>query len=92
MGKTPFGAIIRMTNQSNVFDTYADEYDAWFDAHPWVYQSEMQAIKMVLPQGGRGVEIGTGTGRFSVPFGISIGVEPSARNGWDRKKQRDYGI
>jgi ubiquinone/menaquinone biosynthesis C-methylase UbiE len=66
-----------MMNQHNVFDTYADEYDTWFDAHPWVYQSEMQAIKMVLPQGERGVEIGTGTGRFSVPFGISIGVEPS---------------
>ena len=66
-----------MMNQSDVFDTYADEYDAWFDAYPWVYQSEMQAIKMVLPQSGRGVEIGTGTGRFSVPFGISIGVEPS---------------
>jgi ubiquinone/menaquinone biosynthesis C-methylase UbiE len=66
-----------MTNRSNVFDTYANEYDAWFDAHPWVYQSEVQAIKMVLPQSGRGVEIGTGTGRFSVPFGISIGVEPS---------------
>jgi SAM-dependent methyltransferase len=66
-----------MMNRNNVFDTYADEYDKWFDAHPWVFQSEMRAIKMVLPQSGRGVEIGTGTGRFSVPFGISIGVEPS---------------
>jgi len=66
-----------MMNQHNVFEKHAEEYDTWFDAHPWVYQSEMQAIKMVLPQGGRGVEIGTGTGRFSVPFGISIGVEPS---------------
>jgi ubiquinone/menaquinone biosynthesis C-methylase UbiE len=64
-------------DRNNVFDTYAAEYDKWFDAHPWVYQSEMQAIKMVLPQSGRGVEIGTGTGRFSAPFGISIGVEPS---------------
>jgi ubiquinone/menaquinone biosynthesis C-methylase UbiE len=66
-----------MMTRNNVFDTYANEYDKWFDAHPWVYQSEMQAIKMVLPQSGRGVEIGTGTGRFSVPFGVSIGVEPS---------------
>jgi SAM-dependent methyltransferase len=66
-----------MTNQNNVFDEYADEYDAWFDAHPWVYQSEMRAVEMVFPQSGRGIEIGTGTGRFSAPFGISIGIEPS---------------
>jgi SAM-dependent methyltransferase len=61
----------------NVFDKYAAEYDAWFDVNPWVYQSEVQAVKMLLPQEGKGVEIGTGTGRFSVPFGITIGVEPS---------------
>ena len=64
-------------NQNNVFEKYAGEYDEWFDVHPWVYQSEVQAVKMVLPQGGKGVEIGAGTGRFSVPFGITVGVEPS---------------
>ena len=43
----------------------------------WVYQSEVTAVKMLLPQSGKGVEIGAGTGRFSVPFGITVGVEPS---------------
>ena len=43
-----------MMNQHNAYDTYAEEYDKWFDVHPWVYQSEMHAIKMVVPQGGRG--------------------------------------
>jgi len=66
-----------MMNQNNVFEKYAEEYDKWFDVHPWVYQSEVQAVKMLLPQSGKGVEIGTGTGRFSIPFGITIGVEPS---------------
>jgi ubiquinone/menaquinone biosynthesis C-methylase UbiE len=66
-----------MMNQNNVFEKYAEEYDEWFDVHPWVYRSEVQAVKMALPQGGDGVEIGTGTGRFSIPFGIRIGVEPS---------------
>lgn len=42
-----------------------------------MYQSEVQAVKMVLPRNGKGVEIGVGTGRFSVPFGIKIGIEPS---------------
>jgi ubiquinone/menaquinone biosynthesis C-methylase UbiE len=71
------GVIIKMMNRNNVFEKYAEEYDEWFDVHPWVYQSEVQAVKMVLPQGGKGVEIGAGTGRFSVPFGITVGVEPS---------------
>ena len=66
-----------MMNQNNMFDKYADEYDKWFNVHMGVYQSEIEAVKMVLPQGGEGVEIGTGTGRFSVPFGIRVGVEPS---------------
>lgn len=66
-----------MMNKSNVFDQYAKEYDGWFDFHPWLYQSEVQAVRMLLPQNGKGLEIGVGTGRFSVPFGITTGVEPS---------------
>ena len=66
-----------MMNRNNVFEKYAEEYDEWFDVHTWVYRSEVQAVKMVLPQGGKGVEIGVGTGRFSIPFGITVGVEPS---------------
>jgi SAM-dependent methyltransferase len=66
-----------MMKKYNVFEKYAEEYDAWFEANPWVYQSEIQAVSKALPQKGIGVEIGVGTGRFSVPFGITIGVEPS---------------
>jgi ubiquinone/menaquinone biosynthesis C-methylase UbiE len=61
----------------NIFDEYAGEYDEWFDTNLWVYQSEVQAVKRFVPQNGKGIEIGVGTGRFSVPFGITVGVEPS---------------
>lgn len=67
-----------MKSRTNVFDHYAEEYDAWFDANAWAYQSELEAVKMLLPQTGKGIEIGVGTGRFAVPFSITIGVEPSA--------------
>ena len=77
MEKTQYGVIIKMMNQINTFDKYAEEYDTWFDTNLWVYQSEVLAVKMLLPQNGKGVEIGVGTGRFSVPFGITVGVEPS---------------
>lgn len=60
-----------------MFEKYAEEYDEWFDIHPWVYQSEVRAVKMLLPHSGKGVEIGVGTERFSVSFGITVGVEPS---------------
>jgi ubiquinone/menaquinone biosynthesis C-methylase UbiE len=60
-----------------VFDRFAAEYDSWYDLHPFVYQSELEAIRRFIPSKGHGVEIGVGTGRFSVPFSVSIGVEPS---------------
>jgi ubiquinone/menaquinone biosynthesis C-methylase UbiE len=64
-------------NKIDIFDKYAEEYDKWFDHYLSAYQSELHAVEMLLPHGGRGIEIGVGTGRFSVPFGITIGVEPS---------------
>jgi SAM-dependent methyltransferase len=66
-----------MTSKIDVFDNYSEEYDEWFDVHPWVYKSELEALRKLLPQNGQGVEIGAGTGRFSIPFGITVGVEPS---------------
>lgn len=61
----------------NVFEQFAMQYDEWFDIYSWVYKSELEAVRKLLPQNGLGVEIGVGTGRFSIPFGISVGVEPS---------------
>jgi SAM-dependent methyltransferase len=65
-------------SEVTVFDQFAQEYDQWFDANPHAYQSELEAVRRFIPSEGGGVEIGVGTGRFSVPFGITIGVEPSA--------------
>ncbi len=62
----------------NVFETEADRYERWFEKHPGTYQSEVAAVRAALPESGRGLEIGTGTGRFSLPFGIVDGVEPAA--------------
>ena len=61
----------------NVFEEEAVEYDEWFETHKWVYQSEVAAIRRFIPKTGEGVEIGVGTGRFSIPLGIKVGVEPA---------------
>jgi len=65
--------------KSTPFDSHADEYDAWFEQHPELYQAELQAVREILPRQGRGVEIGVGTGRFAVPLRIPLGVEPAPR-------------
>ena len=61
----------------DIFEKSAPEYDAWFDQNKLVYQSELLAIKALLPPAGRGLEIGVGTGRFAAPLRIGMGVEPA---------------
>ncbi|MBN2466742.1 MAG: class I SAM-dependent methyltransferase [Deltaproteobacteria bacterium] len=59
------------------FQKYTDRYEQWFDDNPLVYQSELKAVKSLLPEERRGVEVGVGTGRFAAPLGVTLGVEPS---------------
>ena len=69
-----------MTDSSiDVFDRFAPEYDQWFDAHQFAYQSELAAIRRLIPSQGSGIEIGAGTGRFCVPLKLALAVEPSLR-------------
>ena len=69
------------------FETHTERYEAWFDRNPAVYQSELQAIRAMLPKEGHGVEIGVGTGRFAAPLGIEFGIEPSPKIGAIAKKK-----
>lgn len=59
------------------FDVYTRDYDEWFDIYPQVYESELRAIRSLMPKFERGLEIGTGTARFSKPFGIINGIDPA---------------
>jgi SAM-dependent methyltransferase len=63
----------------DVFDENAAAYDAWFDENPSIYRMELEAVRGFIPAIGEGLEIGVGTGRFALPLGITIGVEPSPR-------------
>lgn len=59
------------------FDQLANRYDSWFDSHSAVFQSELEALKKVIPKSGDGLEVGVGSGRFSAALGIKTGIEPS---------------
>jgi ubiquinone/menaquinone biosynthesis C-methylase UbiE len=59
------------------FNQYINEYEEWFKEHKYVYESELEAVRHFIPRDRKGIEIGIGTGRFALPFGIKEGVEPS---------------
>jgi ubiquinone/menaquinone biosynthesis C-methylase UbiE len=61
------------------FEKYSEKYEDWFERNEFVYKSEIQAIKELLPKTKKGIEIGVGSGRFAVPLGIKTGVDPSPR-------------
>lgn len=73
------------------FDKHADKYDRWFDENKQIYQAEVNALQRLIPQTGSGVEVGVGRGRFSIPFGIRIGIEPS-RNMAQIAKARNIAV
>ena len=62
---------------SSIFDRYYKKYDTWYDKNKFAYLSELEAIKKVLPNKSKGLEIGVGTGRFAQALGIKFGIDPS---------------
>ena len=62
------------------FEKYSEEYEQWFNNHPDFYAAEIEAIRRLIPSAGaEGMEVGVGSGKFAVPLGIKIGVEPSEK-------------
>lgn len=60
------------------FETFTRKYEVWFEENIPLYLSELNLLKDLI-QGNMTVEIGCGSGRFAVPLGIKIGVEPSLK-------------
>lgn len=52
-------------------------YESWFVDNYFTFQSELKAIKSLLPKEGKSLDIGMGSGRFAFSLGIKLGVEPS---------------
>ncbi len=75
----------------DVFDGNSGRYDEWYERNRFAYLSEVQALKMVLPKKGKGLEIGVGTGRFAGPLGIGYGVDTS-KNMLDLARKRGVNV
>jgi ubiquinone/menaquinone biosynthesis C-methylase UbiE len=65
--------------QTLPFNSHVSEYEEWYKKYPFVFKSEVAAIRELLPQGEniRGIEVGIGTGRFAKALGIEEGIEPA---------------
>ena len=64
-------------SKTQPFDNYTHQYEDWFENNKYIYLSEVEAVRTLLPKTGAGVEIGVGSGKFAEPLGIRYGVEPS---------------
>jgi SAM-dependent methyltransferase len=56
-------------------DALAARYDAWFEAHPAAYASELNLLRRLLPAEGVGLDVGVGPGRFAAALGLDFGVD-----------------
>ncbi len=59
------------------FEVHHRRYDDWFVRHTAAYQSELLAVRALLPWCGQGLAIGVGTGRFAAPLGVQVGIDPA---------------
>ncbi|MDH7593483.1 MAG: class I SAM-dependent methyltransferase [Methanomicrobiales archaeon] len=62
---------------SSATQPVAERFDRWFDEHPRIYQSILNALEGLIPQKERSIEIGAETGRFAIPLQMMAGIEPS---------------
>ncbi|MDD4013498.1 MAG: class I SAM-dependent methyltransferase [Candidatus Omnitrophica bacterium] len=61
----------------SVFDGHSAKYDAWYARNAYAYLSELIALEAALPEKGKKIEIGVGTGRFALPLKVKYGIDPS---------------
>ncbi len=78
--------LTKLSNGANrvndIFNTYTEEYDKWFERNHFAYLSELEAVRKLMPRikyGVSGLEIGVGTGRFADPLGVTVGLDPSEK-------------
>lgn len=58
------------------FDSSASSYDHWYESHPEVFASEIEAVR-ALGLKGFGLDVGAGTGIISSEIGVRVALDPS---------------
>ncbi|MDD3876157.1 MAG: class I SAM-dependent methyltransferase [Bacteroidales bacterium] len=72
----------------NPFDNYTNDYENWFKENYSLFQSELLALKQVIPVEKKGLEIGVGSGIFAEKLDIKFGIDISENMlNYARKRQ-----
>lgn len=66
-----------MTDIVSVYSQKALAYDQWFKDHHLIFQSELLAIKTLMPATDNILEVGVGTGVFAEALQVKKGLEPA---------------
>jgi SAM-dependent methyltransferase len=53
-----------------------EQYEKWYEFHHEEYAAQLDLVASFMPPFRRGLEVGTGTGRFGGPLGIQVGLDP----------------
>jgi hypothetical protein len=69
------------------FQKHLRKYNRWIEENKYAYQSEINAIKDLMPKFNNAVEIEVGSGKFALPLGIGFGIEPSDKMRKAAKKE-----
>ena len=62
---------------SDPYEHRVERYEDWFEKNEPAYRSELLAVEALLPSGGKGIEVGVGTGRFAASMVIIGEEQPS---------------
>lgn len=73
------------------FEKHTDRYEEWFEEHETAYQSELEALRRLVPTTGDAVEIGVGSARFAAPLGIQVGIDPAEKM-LENARERGIGV
>jgi len=63
--------------KTEAFEIHHERYESWFERHREAYVSELLAVRAFVPLQGKGLEVGVGSGRFSLPLGVQYGIDPA---------------
>ncbi len=73
--------------KQNPFNSLASEYEAWFIENKVLFQSELLALKQVIPVNKKGIEIGVGSRIFAGQLGIRSGLTVFYKHSKTRSQQ-----
>src|SRR5487761_2477434 len=67
----------RAMRRTAAFETGVDRYERWFADHESAFRAELAALLAAMPAPGFALEVGVGTGRYAVPLGVAVGLDPT---------------